>query len=193
MSTESTASTPAAALSAQDAAPYLVVGGTVDLSTKPAVFSAQDITQRLLALIQNIHSAQDISPELIHKHFGQQVWINPNDSNDFQSGGKITETWYYGLNSMRPPPGEKLTSLLFEFNDRTHSNADMTPVCVALEDYMRPLVAAGFTPDMDYTRFGEKYWTFTRDNLSVKVYLRGKRNPDDAQTCVQMAIIRALS
>jgi hypothetical protein len=156
-----------------------------------APISAQDLTSRLLALIKDIHSAQDITPELIRKHIGHLGWINPKDRNDFGVNGQVTGTWYFGLDSMTEPSGKKTNGLLFEFSDSTHSNADMSPVCVALENYMQPLVAAGFTPDMDYTRFGEKYWTFTRNNVGVTVYLSGKRNPKDAQTCVQMVIISA--
>ena len=167
MSAESTAATPAAAL------------------------SAQDLTQRLLALIEDIHGKQDISRQLIQKHLGQQGWIDPHDSEHYGIVGKLTETWYYSLSYQTALPDDKSKSLFFEFVDHTHSNADMSPICVALENYMQPLVAAGFTPDMDYTRFGEKYWTFTRNNVGAIVYLRGKRNPHDTQACIESVIISA--
>ena len=169
MSTESTASTPAAAL------------------------SAQDLTPRLLALIGDIHGKQDISRQLIQKHLEQQGWVDPDDSEHYGIVGKLTETWYYSLSYKRGLPGDKSKSLFFDFVDHTHSNADMSPVCVALDDYKQPLIAAGFTAELEYTRFVEEYWRFTRDNLIVTVDLRGKRNRDDAQTCVEAITIRALS
>jgi hypothetical protein len=118
-------------------------------------------------------------------------WINPKDHNDFGVNGQVTGTWYFGLTSIRPSPGEKLTSLGFELGDSTHSNADMSPVCVALDDYKQPLIAAGFTAGLRYTRFGEEYWIFTRNNVGVIVDLRGKRNLHDAQTCVEAVTIGA--
>jgi hypothetical protein len=170
-----------------------IVSAESTASTPAAALSAQDLTPRLLALIGDIHGKQDISRQLIQKHLGQQGWVDPHDSEHYDIVGKLTETWYYSLSYKRGLPGDKSKTLLFQFVDNTHSNADMSPVCVALDDYKQPLIAAGFTAELEYTRFAEEYWRFTRDNLSVKVYLRGKRNSDDTQTCVQMAIIRALS
>jgi hypothetical protein len=169
MSAESTASTPAAAL------------------------SAQDLTQRLLALIGDIHGKQDISRQLIQKHLGQQGWVDPDDSEHYGIVDKITETWYYSLSYKRGLPGDKSKTLLFEFVDNTHSNADMSPVCVALADYKQPLIAAGFIAGERRTRFDEEYWEFTRNNLGVTIDLRGKRNRDDAQTCVEAVTISVLS
>jgi hypothetical protein len=158
---------------------------------RSAPLTAQDITPRLLALIADIHSTQDISPELIQKHFGQLGWNNPDY---YGVNGKLTETWYYGLSYKAGPPDEKSRSLLFEFGDQTHANADMSSVCVPLEDYKQPLIAAGFTAGRLRNRWNtQDYWTFSRDNLGVTVYLRGKHDPlDETQTCVSRVIIRAI-
>ncbi|MDR2208669.1 MAG: hypothetical protein LBE22_06840, partial [Azoarcus sp.] len=87
----------------------------------------QDVTRRLLALIINIRSRQDISPETLEKYMGEKVWVNPDDKNDFEISGKLTEEWYYGLDSTAfGMPGEP-TGLAFVFNDQTHSDADMSP------------------------------------------------------------------
>jgi hypothetical protein len=158
-----------------------------------APISAQDLTSRLLALIKDIHSAQDITPELIRRHIGHLGWINPKDHNDFGVNGQVTGMWYFGVNSIRPSPGKKLTSLAFGFSDSTHTNADMSPVCVALDNYKQPLIAAGFTAKLGYARFDEEYWLFVRDNLVVRVDLRGKHNLRDVQTCVETVTIHALS
>lgn len=151
------------------------------------------MNQISLFINKDIHSAQDISPELIRRHIGHLGWINPEDNNDFGVNGKVTDTWYFGLNSMSSQPDEKSKSLLFEFSDSTHTDADMRTVCVALDDYMQPLVAAGFAAESQRNRFNEVYWTFTRNNVGAIVYLRGKSHRKDTQTCVSMAIISASS
>jgi hypothetical protein len=157
-----------------------------------AALSAQEVGKRVLALIENVRSKQDISPEVIEKHTGLPIQVNPEDGNDYGVSGKLTEQWYYGLRSMSGTPGEKPNRLLFQFNDQTHSDADMSPVCIAFEDYSQALTAAGFTPKRLRNRLDtEDYWDFSRGDIGVTVYLRGKANPKDTQACVSMLIINA--
>jgi hypothetical protein len=155
----------------------------------------QDITKRLLALIMNIRNRQDISPETLEKYMGEEVWVNPDDKNDFHISGKLTEEWYYSLNSTAfGMPGEP-TGLLFVFNDQTHSDADMSPVCVPLEDFSEPLTAAAFTTERFCNRHGtQDIWVFDRSTIGVTVYLRGKSKPlETTQTCVRKVSISVLS
>ena len=157
-----------------------------------ATLSAQEIAKRVLALIENVRSAQDISPEIIEKHIGIKVHVNPDDSNDYGVSGKLTEQWYYGVRSMSVEPGQKPNRLLFQFNDQTHADADMSPVCIAFEDYNQALIAAGFTSKRLRNRLDTRdYWDFSRGDISVTIYLRGKTDPKDAQACVSMLIINA--
>ncbi|MCL1960694.1 MAG: hypothetical protein FWG56_02680, partial [Desulfovibrionaceae bacterium] len=76
-----------------------------------------------------------------------------------------------------------------------HANADMSPVCVPLENFKQPLTAAGFTAERRRNRHDtQDYWEFSRDNIGVTVYLRGKSRPlEETQTCVSAVIISALS
>lgn len=164
--------------------------------TSPAdnpIFNAEEIGKRVLALIQNIHDNRDISPETIEKYIGLKVRINPDNENDYGVSGKLTDQWYYSLRSMSPEkPGQKPNSLLFDFNDQTHAGADMSPVCVGFEDYNLALTTAGFTATRLRNRVDtQDYWNFSRGSIGVKVYLRGKSNPKDAQTCISMLIISA--
>lgn len=159
-----------------------------------AALNAQEIGKRVLALIENIRNRQDISPELIEKHTGLPVRINPDDRNDYGVSGKLTDEWYYGLRSMSAEPGQAPNRLLFQFNDQTHADADMSPVCVAFEDYDRALTSAGFTGRRLRNRLDtQDYWDFSRGDIGVTVYVRGKHDPKDAQTCVSMVIINANS
>jgi len=120
----------------------------------------------------------------------------------------LTETWYYGLNSAPILSDHRSRTLQFEFTDNTHASADMGPICVVLDDYSRPLTAAGFTQrlivailtDKDLAAGAElppgrlarsDQWSFLRDNVGVTVYLRGKSHMRDTQRCVSMVSIWA--
>jgi hypothetical protein len=84
---------------------------------------------------------------------------------------------------------------MFVFNDQTHSGADMSPVCVPLEDFSEPLTTAGFTAERFRNRHDtQDIWVFGCGAISVRVSLRGKSKPlDTTQTCVLMVIISVLS
>ncbi|MDR2208486.1 MAG: hypothetical protein LBE22_05885 [Azoarcus sp.] len=151
----------------------------------------QDITKRLLALIMNIRSRQDISPETLEKYMGQKAWVDPNNENSYGVSVELTEEWWCVLQSTAlGMPGEP-TGLAFEFNEQTHSGADMSPVCVPLEDVSEPLIAAGFTAERFRNRHNtQDFWMFERDTIGVTVYLRGKTEPLDAtHACVSMVSI----
>lgn len=161
-------------------------------AAETAPLNAQEVGKRVLTLIENVRSTRDISPEIIEKHIGTKVHVNPDDDNDYGVSGKLTEQWYYGLRSMSAEPGQKPNRLLFQFNDQTHADADMTPVCIAFEDYNQALTAAGFTAKRLRNRLDtQDYWDFSRGDIGVTVYLRGKTDPKDTQACVSMLIINA--
>ena len=154
--------------------------------------SAQDLSKRVLAMIESIRNAGDLSPEAIERHTGLKVSINPDDSNDYGVTGKLTDEWYYALRSMSAEPGKAPNRLMFQFNDQTHAGADMSPVCVPFEDYHQALTAAGFTARRQRNRLNtEDYWDFSRGDVGVSVYLRGKSSPKDTQACVSMLIVNA--
>ena len=162
------------------------------IEATPVTLSAQDVGKRVLALIENVRSIQDISPTMIEKHMGMKVRVNPDDNNDYGITGKLTEAWYYALRSMSGTPGEKPNRLLFQLNDQSHADADMSPVCIVFEDYSHALTAAGFTSKRLRNRLDtQDYWDFSRGDIAVTVYVRGKTDPKDTQACVSMLIINA--
>lgn len=164
---------------------------TVSTADHPAP-SAQEIGKRVLTLIQNIHGAGDIAPDNIEKQTGMRVRVNPDDPNDYGVTGKLTDVWYYGLRTMSADPGQKPNRLLFQFNDQSNTGADMTPVCVDFDEYHKVLTEAGFKSTRLRNRTDtQDYWDFARGDVEVTVYVRGKRTPDDPQTCVSMLIINA--
>jgi hypothetical protein len=147
------------------------------LESSSATPSVQEITQRVLALILDIHGRQDISPEIIERHMGKKVWFDPNNKNRYGVSGKLTEAWWYGLDSLpSEAPDKKPASLLFEFNDQTHADADMSSVCVPFESYRAPLIAAGFKAEqLPYLQGFPDYWIFSRGIIHVSIYLRDRQ------------------
>lgn len=154
--------------------------------------SAQDVASRVLRLIENVHDAGDLAPANVEKLTGLKIDIHSADGNDYGTAGRLTDTWYYGLRSMTPSPGARPNRLLFQFDDQTHADADMTPVCVPLEDYAQALTAAGFESKKLRNRLGtQDYWEFSRGDIGVTVHVRGQRDPKDPQVCLSMLIINA--
>ena len=163
--------------------------GTSALAESPAL-SAQEISKRVLALIEGIRNIGDISPANIEKLTGLKVTVNPADRKDYGVAGSLTQTWYYGLHSMSPDASDQPNRLLFQFNDQTNSDADMSPICVPIEYFSESLTATGFVSRKMRNRLDtQDFWEFTRGDVGVTVHVRGKRDPQDAQTCVSMAII----
>jgi len=160
------------------------------VAAEPIALDAKELSKRVLALIAGIRDIRDITPESIAKMTGLKIETNPQDGNDYGISGKLTETWYYGLRSMSPDASDKPNRVLFQLNDQTDTDADMSPVCVPIEDYSQTLTAAGFASRKMRNRLNtQDYWEFTRGNVGATVYVRGKSDPQDAQTCVSMVII----
>lgn len=165
---------------------------TVEASTatNQPVHTAQDISKRVLALIEGIRDIHDISPAKIENITGLKIEVNPENSNDYGTSGKLTDTWYYGLRAMSPDASDKPNRVLFQLNDQTHADADMGPVCMPIEDYSEALTAAGFASRKMRNRLNtQDYWEFTRGGVGATVYLRGKSDSKDTQTCVSMVVI----
>jgi hypothetical protein len=154
--------------------------------------SAQDISKSLLNLILGIRSPEDISPETITRYTGLKVWFNSNNKNEYGVTGEITEVWDYYLSTLfSEGPNGKPNSLMFEFNDQTHDDADMSPVCVPLEFFSIPLTAAGFTAEWRSGAFPNRPydWQFSRGKIMAVISRRGKKTRWDTQTCVHRMTI----
>lgn len=162
-------------------------------STTPApdhAPTAESLTERLIALITGLRGIEDLSAEGLRRSTGLPIQVNPDDPNDYGAHGRLTDVWYYALRAMSPDAADRPNRVLFELNDQSDSGADMGPVCVPVARYQHALAAAGFSARKLRNRLDtQDYWEFTRDRVGVTVYLRGRRAPSDAQTCVSMAIV----
>lgn len=160
------------------------------LQTPP---NAADIGRRVLALVENIRSRDDIAPERIEQLTGIKVEFNPDDRNEYGFSGQLTDDWAYNLVSLPEGNGEKPSRIMFSFDDESRSNADMAPICALdFEDYATKLKAAGYASNPAHGKHERiLYWDFARDDVSVQVYVRGENDANAAHACVSKLIINA--
>lgn len=156
----------------------------------PSDLTAESLTDRLIALITAAQGIEDLSADGLRRATGLPIQVDPGNPNDYGLHGRLTDVWYYALRAMSPDAADRPNRILFQLNDQSDSGADMSPVCVPIERYQQALTAAGFSARKLRNRLDtQDYWEFTRDRVGVTVYLRGMRDPSDAQTCVSMVIV----
>ena len=160
------------------------------MTTAASSLTAEEIGHRVLKLIDTIHSVDDISPAHIEKVMGVKVEFNAKDPNDYGFGGKLTNEWSYGFGSLTDPNGAKPTRLGLSFDDQTHNNADVTPICkLDYNAYSKFLTDSGFEKSTNYAEHGRILsFSFTRSPVSVEISISG----DDKRTCVSMLTIEVL-
>jgi hypothetical protein len=161
------------------------------MTTAASSLTAEEIGHRVLKLIDSIHTADDISPTHIEKVMGVKVQFNEKDPNDYGFGGKLTDEWSYDFGSLNDSPGEKPTRLMLSFEDQTHKNADVTPICkLDYDAYSKFLTDSGFKKSTNYAEHGRILsFTFTREPVSVEISTTG----DSKRVCVSMLTIDVMA
>jgi hypothetical protein len=160
-------------------------------STNTAPMTAEDVGKRVLDLINTIKTTNDISRENIERATGLKLNVNPDNPNEYGTGGKITDTWFYNIGGRLDSKSGKSNRLTFSFDDQTNNHADMTPVCgLDFNAYSKRLNEIGFQSSPvrgEHNRLS--YWNFSRGDISVQVYIRGESNEKVNHDCVSMMII----
>lgn len=153
--------------------------------------TAEDVGQRVLKLIDSIHSADDIAPANLEKAMGMKVEFNEENPNLYGFGDDLTDTWSYNLLTISGSDKNKPTELIFSFNDRTGSASDMTAVCaMGFDDYARALVAAGFKASDHVGEHGLVVSTdFTRGSVTVRVSVDRESEANPERGCVSLMTI----
>jgi len=160
------------------------------MTTAASSLTAEEIGHRVLKLIDTIHTIDDISPAHIEKVIGVKVQFNAEDPNEYGFGGKLTDEWSYGFGSLTDATGAKPTRLMLSFDDQTHNNADITPICkLDYDGYSKFLTDAGFKKSPNYAEHGRvSFFNFLRGSVSVDIDPRG----DDGRSCVSKLTIEVL-
>ena len=155
--------------------------------------NAEDIGKRVLRLIESIRNREDIAPANIEQITGMKVEFNPDNRNEYGFGGNLTAAWAYNLVSLTEATGASPSRLMFSFDDQTRSHADMAPICdLDFDDYAKALTAAGYRSNVvrgEHERVS--HWDFSRDAVSVQVFVRGENDAKADHACVSKLIINA--
>ncbi|MFZ5635924.1 MAG: hypothetical protein ACOY82_04990 [Pseudomonadota bacterium] len=154
--------------------------------------NAEEIGRRVLRLVENVRGPDDLSPTRIEQLTGIPVEFNPDDTREYGFSGQLTDAWAYNLVSL--PEGDRDPSrILFSFDDESRDNADMGPICgLDFDDYAAALAAAGYRAQAERGPHDRVlYWDFSRDDVSVQVYVRGENDDRAEHACVSKLIINA--
>lgn len=152
--------------------------------------TAEDIGKRVLTLVTQIRGAEDIAPARIEAITGIKVHFSDSDAKQYGFGAALNDEWVYNLISLPGPNGDP-DRLMFSFDDQTHSNADMAPVCALdFDDYAKPLIEAGFSSKPSLGHHDQiEYWDFKRDDVLVQIYTRSESSAKADHACVSMLIV----
>lgn len=155
--------------------------------------TAEDIGQRVLKLVENVRGPDDIAPTRIEQLTGIKVEFNPDDANEYGFSGQLTDAWAYNLVSLPEGADQKPSRVMFSFDDESRSNADMAPICALdFDAYSASLQRAGFASNPARGKHDRLlYWDFSRDDVSVQVYVRGESDAKANHACVSKLIINA--
>jgi hypothetical protein len=153
---------------------------------------AEDIGRRVLRLAENVRGPDDIAPARIEQLTGIPVQFNPDDANEYGFSGQLTDDWAYNLVSL-PEGDRKPSRIMFSFDDESRANADMAPIsALDFDDYAAALEAAGFRSKATRGPHDRVlYWDFSREDVSVQIYVRGENDAKADHACVSKLIINA--
>lgn len=164
------------------------------MSTDTLASSAEDISRRILTLIDGIHGPEQIAPAHIEQVTGIKVEFNARDSNQYGFSGELSDDWAYSLVSLTEIDGSRPHRLMFSFEDESaDGNGDMANVCgLDYAGYARALADAGFVAAPVRGHHGEvEYWEYERGRVSLQVHVRGESEQRADHACVSMIVINA--
>lgn len=148
--------------------------------------SAEEASHRILDLIGKLKTPDDISFKNLEAAFGLKVYRDEKNANEYGTGAKITDTWFFNVTVILGVKEGERSRLLFSFDDQTHSSASMTEICqVDFDAYAKRLTELGFESKPGYGEHGRQiYWRFSRDKVNFLMYIRGENSEKATHKCV---------
>lgn len=159
----------------------------------PHPTNAEDIGQRVLKLVESVRGQADIAPSRIEQLTGIKVEFNPDDANEYGLSGQLTKHWAYNLVSLPEGADHRPSRIMLPFDDESLSNADMAPICALhIDAYFAALQRAGFVSNAARGKHDRLlHWDFSRDEVSVQIYVRGESDAKAGHACASKLIINA--
>ncbi|WP_226468988.1 hypothetical protein [Luteimonas panaciterrae] len=136
--------------------------------------AADDISARILRLIENAHGADDLAPDSVERVTGIHVEHDPKDSRVYGFGAHMDKDWCYNLMSLPDDEDSQSRRLIFSFDDQTGHSLPPPVGELDYDAYARALGASGYAGSL---RVGPRGafdgFTFKRGKVSVSVSVRG--------------------
>jgi hypothetical protein len=151
-----------------------------------------EISLRILKLIDSVRGQQDLSPENVERVTGIKVHIDADDPDSYGFHGQAGVGWTYGLWSV-PEPGPKPARqrLRFKFFPG-QDQKDYSPICSPnYHDYANALVARGFQHEK-VRAFVDEPWEllqFHRGQVTVEFTNQWGRDKARSIECVDHLFI----
>lgn len=182
----------------------LIFGGMItpsaaqDDSNAPDL-KAEEISNRLIALIKTIKTKEDISPGNIERAMQIKVQFDKKNRQDYGLSGLVKgeSKWAYNLSAYPYPSkdNKETDTLNFSFNylndDEKSGRDDYAPVCaIDFDSYSKELKNAGFTSEPYYGEHNRLlWWNFSRGAVSVQISANGENNTRPKHQCVSMLTV----
>jgi hypothetical protein len=163
---------------------------TQDTGNAPKL-RGEEVSGRVLKLIDSIRSRADLSPDNIRRATGIAVAFDPDDPSRYGFHGRVDEAWWYDLGSVVDQVDGGVRGLEFFFAAPGRPDADPAAVCSPdLDGYRKRLEAMGFTASpVRGERDQLRYWEFVRGAVRVRATVAA--TADDAHHCVRLIAIDA--
>jgi|GEM_PF-777695 len=153
--------------------------------------AAEEASRRMLDLLGNIKTAEDFSAKNLEAAMGLKVYLDDKNPRKYGVGAKITDTWFFNISVILNKEDSKRGRLIFSFDDQTHSDADMTPVCqVDFDAYSKRLTELGFQSEPYYGEHNRLvFWNFSRENIHLQISFHGESMAKVKHNCVSMLVV----
>lgn len=161
----------------------------IETATPPE--SAEQLAERLLALLAHTGTPADLSLPAVQRHMGLHMRPTAGDASQFEASGRLDGAWTYSLATVRSSYRVAPHALRLRLDDGRDGTSDMSPVCrFDYEQYKSSLERIGFEPRV--IMGSQRQVNFNHDSgsgLHVIVYIRPESTANPQKQCVDMALI----
>lgn len=162
-------------------------------TTANAPLTGDEVSRRVLKLIEGLKSSDQLTPEYIEQQTGLAIQRAAGRPDAFGTGAQLTPDWAYNL-YVSKAPGDDKNKLIFDFSRTGEGHAPMTAICgMDYKQYAEALKGMGFEDSVSYGEHGRvDHYRFQRPTLSLQVYIEGESDETPEKVrhhCVKMITV----
>ncbi|UHQ24054.1 hypothetical protein LVB77_04900 [Lysobacter sp. 5GHs7-4] len=163
------------------------------MTTANATLSGDEVSRRVLKLIEGLKSSDQLTPEYVEQQTGLSIQRAASRPDAFGTGAQLTPDWAYNL-YVSKTPGDDKNKLIFDFSRTGEGHAPMTAICgMDYKQYAEALKGMGFEDSVSYGEHGRvDHYRFQRPTLSLEVYIEGESDETPEKVrhhCVKMITV----